>query len=457
VSGVALCGGGSFLRIESESEMRVQARGSTREERKASFIISVVLVAAFGPYLSPSLGIRLEHLVIYPLAVSTAMASALRHKEGRFRYAPAYYVILLGVLLTHVLWTTMVAASSHRERSAMDLVAGIENFVQPIAIAVIVHSVARSIDDTALAGVLDRAGRTILVLLMTNSCMAFANVFTDTWPIMKFFVSGWGSTPDSTVWQRAASMGRYTGIFNQPLEAGLAYSVGALIWVYLSSVRGGISAYMWISAMSVLLGGVLSVSKTLILGGFPLAALYFVALRKTRGHLRKVSAVLWIIVAGLFLHSVLSVWDGHGFLTRLLHVDALTVTTTFTGGRVGGDAYYIQSKFMEVLAHCPLQGFGVGSIQLLDNGYLEFLYAGGLFSLALYFCVLAICAWEAIRGVLKGTNEGWLLTVLVCLIVGAGLGGPVLTLNRSSTVLWVIILLVLESHSRMRACRYAAA
>jgi hypothetical protein len=197
--------------------------------------------------------------------------------------------------------------------------------------------------------------------------------------------------------------------------------------------------------MVLAIGGLLSVSKSFILGGLPVAVLYLLSLRSGRRWLGSPFSWLGIGAGTIFVWFALKAWDGYAYLMRLFRVDASNALRVLTADRIGGESTYIQRMFAEVLAESPLQGFGFGAIQMLDNAYLEFFYSGGVFSLVLHGCVLAVLTTITLKAVCRGCSEAGLLVAFTCLIVGAGLGGPVLTLNRSSIPLWIIVLLTLET------------
>ena len=71
----------------------------------------------------------------------------------------------------------------------------------------------------------------------------------------------------------AASDGRYTGIFNQPAEAGIAYGVALLLLTWLARTREWKPFPVTCAAALVITGGVLTVSKVFLLCAAPVAGL----------------------------------------------------------------------------------------------------------------------------------------------------------------------------------------
>ena len=58
-----------------------------------------------------------------------------------------------------------------------------------------------------------------------------------------------------SVWMAALDVGRFTGIFDQPMENGLTYSLGLLAWGYLSRNGGGGTVPAYIALFMLILGG----------------------------------------------------------------------------------------------------------------------------------------------------------------------------------------------------------
>src|SRR5699024_551510 len=87
-------------------------------------------------------------------------------------------------------------------------------------------------------------------------------------PLLKPF---WG-TGEGSVAENAMRMGRFTGIFNSPAEAGTMYSIAAVLAVWVYSHR---LVIMYCLVTLITLGGVLSVSKVFLLIGLPIILLLF--------------------------------------------------------------------------------------------------------------------------------------------------------------------------------------
>jgi len=233
-------------------------------------------------------------------------------------------------------------------------------------------------------------------------------------------------------------MGRRSGIFNQPVENGLTYSLGLLSWAYLKRVSAKASFKDYCFLFLLLVGGSLSVSKIFILGGIPLFILYLNPI----GYLKK--CFNWRFLLGAIMSCcvilwMIKFWVGWDYFCRLFRIGKETnLVELFTGGRFGAEYSTMPSNFARIWHESPLYGFGFGATSCFDNAYLEFFLQGGVVALLGYLALLAVYFRYSLRAFLKSYEEGRLLLAFFVLVMGASLGAPVLTLNRFSTIFWVL-------------------
>lgn len=421
----------------------VTARSSSF--RRASRLLVVLIVAAFGPYVSQSLGLRVEHLLIYGLLALAAVKIAAR---PRGYSVPPVLALVVACLVAATLWTLTVSALSANGVPALRVFAAAENYVQPIALIILITVFIAGTSPVERRRLLQRACATACVLLTINSVVAVLTVFVDTWPAAQYFVRAHTDTGLS-VWQTAATMGRYSGVFNQPLEAGLGYSIGLAAWVYWTTASRRTTGWRWLLLGGLLIGGALSVSKVFLLGGVPLFALYAVwatglhARLWPRTVLAAMAFALLLVPTGMWL---LTRWAGRDYLLRLFDPGQLSdqgLIALYTAGRLGAGESTVKRLFRETLEEAPVEGFGFGAASPLDSGYIEFLYQGGTVALVLYLLAvgaLGAHTWISFR---RARDEMRLLAVLLLITLGAGIGAPVLTANRSCILLWIFIVLAI--------------
>lgn len=405
------------------------------ESRQAGAVVSVLLISAFGPLVVPALGLRLEHLVIYPLLA----LAALRVMLGKPLGMPTTLWSILYLWGGATVWMLAVTLTSEHAESPLAAVAGLENLVQPLALMVVLGGLFSRLKVGDLQEILEKAGQWTVMLLSLNAVLSIASIYVDTWPLMSWFIRV--DPSGSSVWSRAASMGRNLGVFNQPMEAGIAYTVGLVTWVHLVIERRRFGWWLWGGAALLVTGGLLSVSKVFVLGGLPLAIAYVFWCAGVRLPGRLVRALL---AAGGSTALLLSLggWAGWDYLGRLFDRQLLSISgwvQLYTGGRFGSQGSGVQRLFEEAWNEVWLSGFGLGATSLLDNGFIEFFYQGGVVALILYICILLIIGLTALRAVLKNRPGAKLVSVTWVTVVGASIGAPVLTINRASIILWVLL------------------
>jgi hypothetical protein len=408
---------------------------------KANYwIIGVILVSALGPYIPGAGGLRVEHLAIYGIS----LVSFFKWISSRYyqRCRPIGVIVLL--LFCSLLWTGFVSYFHSRPFDG-SVVAAIENFLQPIALIIVIS--------VALKGNVDEMKRLLLfccvfisVLLSINSLVALFSVYFDIWPIVRYFVGDSEKLVGWTVWSNAIAMGRYPGLFNQPLECGLAHSIGVLSWIYYVSREKRLRYRDVFIFMGVSLGGFLSVSKVFLLGGLPLAVIYWFWCKGMALSSLFVITIISSLMAGVII-VLSSDWAGYDRMTSYFSVLGEDVDSVafYTAGRFGADKSNLMRLFDKTWENAPLFGFGFGAFFGIaaDNAYIEFFYQGGLVALGLYIGVVVVIGAVSLQAVRQKNAEGKILVLILILIIGAGIGSPVLTLNRASIFIWVLIVCII--------------
>jgi hypothetical protein len=258
-----------------------------------------------------------------------------------------------------------------------------------------------------------------------------------------------GNTVTDTVAGRASQLGRYTGIFNQPAEAGEMYSIALLAAIY--HYRSDLLRFAGTSLL-ITVGGLLTISKVFLLVGLPIAA--WQVLRQSHGRGRRfvLLAAAAVAVAALAQSGVGPQWIGGDFLAQLLHPgangDALRL---YTGGRLGNSSS-LDTVVAAVLQRSPWFGYGAGGLAVpYDDAWVEALCVAGLCGAVLYTMLLATLAVCWLRRRVPAGSGGArsarsrLGGGLVLLVIGASVGLPALTANRVATIAWLLIGLILLS------------
>ena len=404
-------------------------------EKNAVAIITILLISAFGPYLSNK-GIRTEHVVIYLLGPIASLILLMRKKTLlNYKYILWLFMSLLLILII----VTTVTIINGNYVSTYKLIAEIENFLQPIVIMVIVAAFVKNFTITSLFNLLNRASCVVIILLSLNSVLAIISSFTDIYNYLSIFYGDFQL--ESSVASLSMQMGRYSGVFNQPFESGVTYSMGFILWTYLVAKKMKPSIIDYILVVLLIVGGCLSVSKVFILGGIPLGLIFLVITKRGRIFLNW-TGIAVLIPSGIVAWSFMTQWSGYDFMMRLFrsgssNLDINDYVDLFTAGRFGGETTVI-TIWSYVANVSPFYGLGFASITgAIDNGFLLYFVQGGIVALILFLLSLFIIGRLSIKNY---TNvEGKLLMIIFILIIGASMGAPVYTINRFSTVLWTIL------------------
>jgi hypothetical protein len=273
--------------------------------------------------------------------------------------------------------------------------------------------------------------------MSANAVIALAQLKSGKAAAFGFLPRFWASAPQvGSVAARAAGNSRYTGIFDQPAEAGLAYGLALLCVIFLAH-RGGPRPWLLIlCAAAVITGGVLSVSKVFLLGALPVAAMTVL-----RGRARiKVILCAACATAGFWLIAgtgIFPAWPaGAGAIRRLASPSA----AGWTGLRYGAGSS-LTPAVTDVLHASPWYGFGAGGLDLpYDSLWLEALTLAGMAGVILVAALLCVLGWQWLRAREALGRPEWLLAgASLVLAAGASLGIPSLTANRAGTLLWLIL------------------
>ena len=404
-------------------------------------LLILIIIASFGPYLIKSVGLRTEHLLIYPLFIISILTILSKHRSiSLFRSLSGILVVLIYITI----WTifgTIVNITNYT--SYGKIFSHFENYFQPISIIIGICTFIKFDSKNDAINLLIRISYVYLFLLSLNSVIVILSIFTDLSPIMMNFV-GTSGVSGLTTWEKTAQGGRFTGIFNQPMISGASHSLVIFLWAYITKKNRIDSIRGIIVLLFLFFGGVLSISKLFFLGGIPLFFLYL----KLQKRLRTIfnwKFFLLISVSIIIVLIILERWKGYDFLISIF---TLTKNTNliyfFTGKRFGSRNTTVTLLFSSVLKKSPLCGLGFGAVTVLDSAYVEFFVQGGLIALFAYMFLLIRIGWLGLKEYKIKSDESIFLVILFLFLVGAGLGGPVITANRFSVVFWIILILILS-------------
>ena len=252
--------------------------------------------------------------------------------------------------------------------------------------------------------------------------------------VVQTLLAFWVQGQEGSVWSSAFDIGRYTGIFNQPIEAGIFYSV-CLIGAVHAYRYGKMNRIVLLVAMALIIfGGSASLSKNFIVLGTG-CALGYAFINKLLSRSLLVILSIPIIAAvpmGLqrlninYITSLRDLYSEQGLIGAL------------SAGRFGSEGGSVSMLFESLIVSGDWwTGRGLGSQLPLDSGYLEYLYQGGILSLAGYLLALVTLTIYGWRNVAH--RDGQLLMVLMAYIWLSSAGGPTITASRTGIVVLIFV------------------
>ncbi len=382
------------------------------------------------PYIAP--GARLGDLLAPAILILVMPMLAVQWPRWAVParlLAVGGFLLLVGAIVTAAFSTVSLEALSIS--SGNNRYSAVVGLLRVLSVFCFTYLVLRRSD--AASGRATRTASLTVHLLAMNAVLAFAQSLgaLEVW-LSKFF---WDGSNEDNVGIRAAAQGRYSGIFNQPLEAGFGYGVAAILAVWLL-LRGEYSPRRTAAMLAVVtLGCALSLTKTGFLGiGVAITWLIVRRLRKRQdalgaGKLLKFGFTLGLLaVAGAVVVDP-AILDQ----VRQLAIGAVRGDTELiTAGRGAvGSSSLTRLALDSVVSSGGLVGGGVhNTSSALDNGYMDAVIASGLVW-ALGACVCALSAWRSAPRSLERAALGALL-VYVAL---ASLGGPVVRSARGGDVM----------------------
>lgn len=428
-----------FSPADLASPERASPQGRSPRGQVPEFYLGVVLgLAAFGPYVLP--GVRTEQLAVYACATLLLAFASGRRVAKTF---PPIYLFLLALWLLYVASATVSSLVDPPRLPQFirgNFLAGVDNLLLPVAALLIPAMLHRRGQIPAFfRGLVG----TVILATLANAMVSIISVQASLDAYLQPF---WTTASEAgSVGERAAVMGRFSGIFNQPAEAGAMYSVAAVLVLMALKERPVLQG---ISLTLISVGGILSVSKLYLIVG-----LFTVSLWWLRHGKRKAwsFAVVVAATASLAYSGVLNHWVGLQYFLRLLRPDqSSSWLTLYTAGRLGqGSSVF--DPIRVVASYDPLIGVGFQGIQIAyDNGWAEAFVMAGIVGVVVLSLVMALVA---IAGFASRASHGGTLLALALIGVLGSVGIPLLTANRVASVYWLSVgsLILLAANRDLRA------
>jgi len=238
-------------------------------------------------------------------------------------------------------------------------------------------------------------------------------------------------------------MGRYSGLFNQPSEAGVAYSLGLFLAIYVFARKPKL---LYSAIAAIMIGGALTVSKIFIFIGIPIGIVQFM-LTPRKNSFRW--AVFWVIalVAAITGSGFLAHWDGLSYFQRLFVTpSASDAVSLYTAGR-WTEGSSMLAIITATLATSPLAGFGFAGLNTAyDSAWTQIIVTSGLIGAVCLVIIMVKALLVPFHAKDAGVRFlGW---AVAALLIGGNFGIPVLTSNRVGSLMWIVLVLVATQVSR---------
>lgn len=414
-----------------------------RTQRRTVVLAALIVVGIFGPYTSLTSGVRYEHVVVYGAVVAMLPFTFLRLRVS----APFAGVIWLWTLIPVVsLIGLAVPPVNTTEYPSGRLLAELDNFCRPLAVMVLCLILLTGATRLAL---LRTVAAVVVAAMSVNAVLSLISVWVDLTWLLHWFWTNEVSAADA-VMSPAETMGRFSGIFVMPAQAGAAYGIALLAAIWLFRKR---MAWLVVIVSLIAFGGVLSVSKNFLFVGIPVFVINSLRLSGMRRPRRFLSLALGLAAAAeLVGGGLLPTWGGREGL-RYYTEPSGDLLRYYTAGRMGEGSDFDRVMGM-VTSESPVYGFGANGLKVaVDGSWVQVIIMAGLLGLALLIGVIVImvCACWSHR---DHTPDSQFAQGLIVLAIGTSFGIPVFTTARVASFLWLLICLsVLSCGPRSRSGR----
>lgn len=388
------------------------------------FIVGLLTLATFGPYVTGS--IRTEQLAVYgvaaPILLLTAFTLVRPHLPILLAWAALIMVALLGLIPPTAYSSNYLPAN---------MFSSIDNLALPLFVMLLLWSVVPA----AAAGPALRVAAAVTAWgAALNGALSIIGTRTDLSTYLRFF---WGASGGETTAERAAQLGRLSGIFNQPAEAGVVYGLAGLlaVWRFKDKPK---TLILLLSLICV--GGMLCVSKVFILGGAPLILFYLWKSRSIGGKLGVMFCTA-VVAVGVAQSGLFQEWSGFNYLARLFTpAQDQGLVEFYSAGRWNSDAGMVD-VFDTVMRTRALTGFGIQGLSVpYDSAWTEAAVLAGVLGMVLLGLVY-MGVWRVARRIPEA-GVRTLGSFVAVFLAGASLGIPSLTANRAATLVWVVLALL---------------
>lgn len=394
------------------------------------------VISAFLPYWRKDLGLRGEQVFSYIVFIIACFY--LIHRPYLDKRIQNISCIVCLLLIWIVLTTWLYPLPIRNFKIAFGR---IDHYLRPMIILLPLAVFMTRGDNDYQKSMLEKTCLTLIFFLCLNSLIQIVSLFMSVENFLTPFRPLAGIR-GFTVAQSARSTGRFVGIFNQPLEHGTACAIGLLAWIYLLKRKKMNLPMQMVSFNLLIFGGFLAFSKVFFIAGIFVSLLLTIWYRLIFSRKQKILILSAILLIALW-PKISAVWQRSRslksyYLPDLEQTDLLAKYT----GRFNKNGGFIVRHFWRAIHEAPLTGIGLAKRNYGDNAYVMTLAEGGLVGLGLLLLLFAKL-FQYTHPYLKFSDEAKFLLILLILVLGASMGGPIAGIPRCGTIVWVFIGLLL--------------
>lgn len=209
---------------------------------------------------------------------------------------------------------------NNKETDSILFLAQFENFLQPIALIIITGFITSKFKKKFTSmEIMTYVIEIYLIFLALNSILAIYILYIGPGDYI-IYLAGSPDKDGLTAIERALGGGRSGGVFNQPFDAGLAYSIGLICWAYLYNIRKNLiyKRLYYMTMPIIIIGSFFSGSKVSQFLGTIFFIVYLILDRNLLKILFDMKVVIYISFAIISLYGIFIFWDGEIELYKTL-------------------------------------------------------------------------------------------------------------------------------------------
>jgi hypothetical protein len=391
------------------------------------FNLKFILLASFGPYILKEIGLRLEHFIIY---ISFLYFFAFNYKIC----SKSFNVFMLLVTCSFLPLIGEFAVIDNHNIS--QILSGLDNYLL-FATTFYISSVFFNYNKNYEV---NEIMLYYCYLICFNSVIALVSISGFISEFLNFFHSTTIENIElgvNSVSTLSSQMNRFTGILDQPLEAGFAYSIALFSLIYIYSSNFITLNKFLILSLIISIGGIITISKVFVLCGLFLSFSYFFTIINI--NLRNIMSVLFIwLLFGFFFELTLFYSGGTDFYNRLF--DFSNLYSNIIEGRYQENSS-INNELINIYNNYLFFGAGFTGRSIYDSGYFQYLIQGGLITLISHLCILFYVNYQAY---FISKNIFKLISFINILQLITLMGGPTILSNRVPIYLAILFSLIIH-------------